>query len=158
MKRILQTIVATAVLAGTVGAVHAQNWVGLRTGYPLGVTLHYGIENAISGAIDLRVSGRIEAIGGSPRFGVGVDFLRTVSVEQPFFVYVGGGPAISVGGNAAYFEVHGLLGGEYRFTDLQLAPLGIFGELSLGAEFGTGGGGQARLPTFGAALGFNWHF
>ena len=158
MTKLLRTITVVLLLALLVGAAHAQNWAGLRTGYPLGLTVHYGIADALSPGSDLRVSGRIESIGGSPRFGIGVDVLRTVSVEQPFFVYVGGGPALSVGGGAAYFEVHGLLGGEYRLTDLELDPLGIFGEISLGAEFGTGGGGNARLPTFGAALGFNWHF
>ena len=156
MTKLLRTFLVALVLALLAGSVHGQNWLGLRTGYPLGVTVHYGIEDAISAGSDLRVSGRIAAIGGSPRFGVAVDILRTISIEQPFFVYVGGGPAISVGGGGAYFEVHGLLGGEYRFTDLDLAPLGIFGEISLGAEFSTSG--TARLPAFGAALGFNWHF
>ena len=156
MTKLLRTIVVALVLALVAGSAHAQNWLGLRTGYPLGLTAHYGIEDALAAGSDLRVSGRIEAIGGSPRFGVGVDILRTISVEQPFSVYVGGGPAISVGGGGAYVQVHGLLGGEYRFTDLDLAPLGIFGEFSLGAEFSTGG--RARVPALGAALGFNWHF
>jgi hypothetical protein len=39
----------------------------------------------------------------------------------------------------------------------ELEELGIFGELSLGAEIDMSRGG-ARLPTFGAAVGFNWHF
>lgn len=158
MLRLGRILLGILALLALTAPVYAQSWAGIRTGYPLGLTVHYGTGDALAGAFDLRVSGRIEAVGGSPRFGVAVDFLRTVSVEPPFEVYVGGGPSLSVGGGGAFFGLHGLLGGEYRFTDLQLAPLGIFGEISLGAEFSTGGGGSARLPAFGAALGINWHF
>lgn len=158
MKRIVRSILVAAILVFTLGTTHAQTWVGLRSGYPLGVTLHVGSENAVAGLVDLRVSGRVETVNGNTRVGVGLDFLRGVSVMLPIELYVGGGPSILVGGGNAYLEVHGLVGAEYRFIDIDLTALGIFAELSLGAEIATGGGGSARLPAFGAALGFNWHF
>lgn len=157
MANMLRVTVVSAIFLLVLGSVHAQTWAGLRTGYPLGVTVHVGGDNAIAGTLDLRVSGRVESVGNSPRVGVSVDFLRSVGGTAPVDIYAGGGPSLSVGGGAAFFEVHGLLGGEYRFTDIELEELGIFGELSLGAEIDMSRGG-ARLPTFGAAVGFNWHF
>lgn len=38
MKRIGSLIIIALVLS----TVQAQSWFGLRSGYPLGVTLHYG--------------------------------------------------------------------------------------------------------------------
>lgn len=151
------SVVCLSVLGLLLGSAHAQTWAGLRTGYPLGVTVHVGSENAIAGTLDLRVSGRVESVDNAPRVGVSVDFMRSVGGTAPVDVYAGGGPSLSVGGGAAFFEVHGLLGGEYRFADIELEELGIFGELSLGAEIDMRRGG-ARLPTFGAAVGLNWHF
>lgn len=138
------------------GSAQAQNWFGLRTGYPLGVTLHYGIENGLSSGFDLRVSANLRVYGDEVNFGIGADALNTVALEGPFEVYVGGGPALDFGGGGALFDVHGLVGGEFRFVDLGLAPLGIFAELSLGA--GIGLGRPSRIPTFGGGIGFNWHF
>ena len=140
------------------GTTHAQTWFGLRTGYPLGVTLHVGAEDAVADVVDLRISGRFASIDGNARVGVAVDFLQTVSPGLPALIYVGGGPAISVGAGATYLDLHGLVGAEYRLVDVDLTALGLFAELSLGAEFSTSGSGNARFPAVGAALGFNWHF
>lgn len=136
----------------------AQNWFGLRSGYPLGVTLHYGVDDALSNGFDLRVSGRITASGGSARIGIGVDAMTTVAVEGPFSVYVGAGPALEFGNGGAWLDIHALAGGEIRFVDFGLEPLGLFVEATLGGAFGLGSGSQAQIPTFGAALGVNYHF
>lgn len=147
----------TAILL-TIGSANAQSWFGVRSGYPLGVTLHYGMQNVLSNGFDLRVSGRVTAGGGSARFGVGVDAMTTVAREGPFSVYLGAGPAIEFGNGGAWLDVHALFGGEFRFSDLGLAPLGLFLEATLGGSFGLGNGAPAQVPTFGAALGVNYHF
>jgi len=154
----LISVVAALVLFAVASNASAQNWFGVRSGYPLGVTLHYGISNALSNGFDLRVSGRITAHGGAARFGLGVDALGTVAQEGPFTVYLGAGPAIEFGNGGAWLDIHALAGGEFRFVDLGLAPLGLFIEATLGGSFGLGSGATAQIPTFGAALGFNYHF
>lgn len=136
----------------------AQNWFGVRSGYPLGVTLHYGIDDALSNGFDLRVSGRVTASGGAARFGIGVDAMTTVANEGPFSVYLGAGPALEFGNGGAWLDIHALGGGEFRFVDFGLDQLGLFIEATLGGSFGLGAGSAAQIPTFGAALGVNWHF
>ncbi len=159
LRSIRLVVLAAAFLVLTVASsASAQNWFGVRSGYPLGVTLHYGIDNALSNGFDLRVSGRITAHGGSARFGIGVDAMTTVAQEGPFSVYIGAGPAIEFGSGGAWLDIHALAGGEFRFVDFGLAPLGLFIEATLGGSFGLGSGATAQIPTFGAALGFNYHF
>lgn len=153
MKRTITLLVF--LLAFTLGSAQAQNWFGVRTGYPLGFTVHYSIEDAISPQFDLRVSANFRVYDSNVNFGVGLDALSTVSIEPPFEVYIGGGAAIDVGGPGPGLELHGLAGGEFRFTDAGLDPLGIFGEVTLGVGFG---GGRPFGPRFGGALGINWHF
>ena len=152
MKRWL--ILIAVVLMGISQA--EDNWFGVRSGYPLGVTLHYGIENALSNGFDLRISANLRARGSSVDFGIGVDGLNTVQVERPFEVYLGGGPAIDFGGGGALIDVHGLVGGEFRLYDVGINPLGIFAELSLGAAIGLGR--SSVIPSFGGGVGVNWHF
>lgn len=154
----LPLIVCAALLFALLGNANAQNWFGVRSGYPLGVTLHYGVANALSNGFDLRVSGRVTSWGGGVRVGIGVDAMGTVAREGPFSLYLGAGPAIDFGGGGAWLDVHVLAGGEFRFVDFGLTPLGIFVEMTLGASFGLGSGATAQIPTFGAALGFNYHF
>lgn len=154
----LMALVAALVVFIAASNASAQNWFGVRSGYPLGVTLHYGIDNALANGFDLRVSGRVTAHGGSARFGIGVDAMRTVAFEGPFSVYLGAGPALEFGNGGAWLDIHALAGGEFRFVDFGLAPLGLFIEATLGGSFGLGSGATAQVPTFGAALGFNYHF
>ena len=152
MTRLMLIFAALAVLA--LGTANGQgNWFGLRSGYPLGVTLHYGMANAFSPGVDMRISANLRIRGGDVSFGVGVDALSVVMVEGPFEVYVGGGPSLDFGGRGALFGVHGLAGGEFRFRDLNLEQLGIFIELALGAAIGIGR--PSIIPTFGGAVGFN---
>lgn len=131
-----------------------NNWLGLRSGYPLGLSLHYGVANGFSSGVDLRVSVNIQVFNRITRFGLGVDALNTFYRERPFSAYFGGGAAANFGGPGPLFGLSALLGGEFRFTDLGLDPLGIFAEARVGAEIGKGG----RIPAFGAAIGFNYHF
>lgn len=152
-------LIAGAMLLLTLFAnASAQNWFGVRSGYPLGVTIHYGIDDALSNGFDLRVSGRITASGGAARIGIGVDAMTTVAAEGPFSVYIGAGPALEFGNGGAWLDIHALGGGEFRFVDFGLEPLGLFIEATLGGAFGLGAGSAAEIPTFGAALGVNYHF
>lgn len=154
MKRFLVLTATLLVLA--FGAAQAQSWIGLRTGYPLGVTVHYGINNGLSSGLDLRVSANLHVYGKNVNFGVGVDGLHDVYLRRPFTVYVGAGPALDFGGGSALLDIHGLLGGEFRLSEVNLDPLGIFAEVELGA--GIGIHRPSVIPTFGGAIGFNYHF
>ena len=131
------------------------NWVGIRSGFPLGVTIHYGVENGLSNGFDWRLSGNIRDRGSGVEFGIGFDAMNTVAVSRPIEVYLGGGAALDFG-NGALLDIHGLLGSELRFTDLGLDPLGLFLEVSLGAGFGFGR--SNRIPSLTAAFGANFHF
>ena len=155
--RTLRFVLLSLVLSG-LGAAAAQDaYIGLRTGYPLGGTLHYG--TSMSGATDARFSLRVASVGGSVRRGLGVDVLTPFVSDGPLTGYFGAGPAIEFGEDDAVLDVHGLLGGEFRFSEAGLSALGLFVEGSLGARIGLGGAGSAtQLPAAGAALGVNWHF
>lgn len=155
MTHTRRTLVTLAVLA-LVAAASAQNWVGVRSGYPLGLTVHYGVADALGVGTDVRVSARVTATPSGAAFGVGLDALLNVAAEGPFTAYVGAGPALEVGGGVL-LDVHGLVGGAFRFVDLGLAPLSVFVEAQLGASLSLSGG-TARIPTFGAAVGFDWDF
>lgn len=155
MKRLFSIAIISLLLL--LASAQAQgNWFGVRSGYPLGATLHYGIDNALANGFDLRVGLNLSARGNSFDIGLGVDALNTVYTERPFEVYVGGGLALDFGGGGTLLDAHGLAGGEFRFTDLGLSPLGLFAELSLGAAVGIGR--KSLIPSFGGGLGINWHF
>ncbi|TVR91586.1 MAG: hypothetical protein EA416_09235 [Trueperaceae bacterium] len=139
------------------GNAAAQDWFGVRSGYPLGVTLHYGVGNALGNGADLRISGRLVASSGGVRFGLAADALLNVFVDGPIDAYVGAGPSIEFGPGRADLGVQGLVGGQFRFAQVGLPQLGVFAEGSVGASLSLSGG-SARIPTFGAALGFNWFF
>jgi hypothetical protein len=155
MRHTRLALVLTALLL--IGAASAQNWFGVRSGYPLGATLHYGMSNALSRGADLRISGRLVSSGGNVAFGVGADAMLNVFADGPVTAYVGGGPALEFGAGRADLGVQGLVGGQFRFAQVGLAPLGVFLEGSVGGSISLSGG-TARIPTFGAALGFNWYF
>jgi len=150
----LALVLAALLIAGTASA---QNWFGVRSGFPLGVTLHYGMANALANGADLRISGRVVTSGTSTSFGVGADALWRVYAGGPVRAYVGAGPTLGFGPGSADLGVQALVGGEFRFRDFGLPRLGMFLEGSAGASISLAGG-SARIPTFGAALGFNWWF
>jgi hypothetical protein len=69
MKHSFVLMVATLLFTS---AQARQNWLGLRTGYPLGLTVHYGIENALDNGFDLRISGNVRAYGSNVEVGIGI--------------------------------------------------------------------------------------
>jgi len=89
--------------------------------------------------------------------GVAFDALSTIERDGPLSVYIGAGPALEIGADDLIVEVHALVGGEFRFTEFELDPLGVFVEGSLGGQVNLAGG-DADVPSVGAALGVNWHF
>lgn len=155
--RILAVLVAAALASGLSAASAQGNWFGVRSGYPLGVTLHYGIANALSNGYDLRISGKLVVDSSGSRFGLGLDGMHTFAEAAPFYAYLGAGPSMEFGSGTALLDLHALLGGEFRFSDFGLPQLGLFAEGTLGATIGLSGA-SSRFPTFGAALGVNWHF
>jgi hypothetical protein len=153
MKRFLGLTIALLLFTS---AQAQQNWFGVRTGYPLGITLHYGIENGLDNGFDLRISGNLRAYGNSVEVGIGLDGMNDIIQDGPLSVYIGGGPALDFGGGGALLDLHGLVGAEFRLSGAGLNSLGFFVEGSLGASIGLGR--DSRVPSGGAAVGFNWHF
>jgi hypothetical protein len=154
MRQLRLAVILVFALAG---AASAQNWFGVRSGYPLGVTLHYGMGGALANGADLRVSGRVGSSGGAVRIGIGIDGLVNVFADGPVTAYVGAGPALEFGAGRADLGLQGLVGGQLRLVEVGLPQLGVFVEASLGGTLSLAGG-STRIPTFGAALGFNWYF
>jgi hypothetical protein len=115
-----------------------ENWFGVRTGYPLGITLHYGIENGLDNGFDLRISGNLRAYGNKVEVGIGIDGMNDIIQDGPFSLYLGGGPSLDFGGGGALLGLHGLVGGEIRLSGAGLGSFGIFVEGSLGASIGLG--------------------
>jgi hypothetical protein len=153
MKHFLGLVVALFLFT----SVQAQeNWFGVRTGYPLGITLHYGIENGLDNGFDLRISGNLRAYGNNVEVGIGIDGMNDIIQDGPLSIYLGGGPALDFGGGGALLDLHGLIGGEFRLSGAGLGSFGIFVEGTLGASIGLGR--DSRIPSGGAAVGFNWHF
>lgn len=158
LKARLALTVAALLLASGIATANAQgNWVGIRSGYPLGVTIHYGMKNALGNGADLRISGRVVVHNNVANFGLGLDAMHDVLVKSPFSVYVGAGPAFETGSNGTWIDVHGLAGSEFRFVDVGVPQLGIFLEGTLGALINVSGG-SSEIPSAGLALGVNWHF
>ena len=140
------------------GVAQAQgSWAGIRSGYPFGVSAHYGIVDGLDTGTDLRITARAYARGGEASIGVGLDALRTIAVEAPFEVYVGGGPAVGIRGSGDFFvNAHGLVGGEFRFSDVDLPQLGVFVEAAAGLTIQSNA--PVTFPDLDASVGFNWHF
>ena len=133
----------------------STQWVGISSGYPLGVVFHYGIEDLLSEDLDLRINVSAIALGGGFSVVGGADALYNLDVDldAPVGVYAGGGlnVGLSLGGGSAgfAFSARVLGGAEYMITD----EFGAFGELRVGlGSFG----GFTFIPSL--ALGVNYHF
>ncbi len=132
-------------------------WFGVSSGFPLGLNLHYGLNDIIVTNLDLRANGTFFAGSLSPLqtvLGLGLDGLYNLdNPDSPnLAVYLGGGLGAvvllgKINGNFG-LDVHGLAGAEYRF-----GGYGVFGEVNVGTGF-------ASTYALGAALriGFNYHF
>jgi hypothetical protein len=153
MKHLFGLVIALALVTS---AQAQENWFGVRTGYPLGITLHYGIENGLDNGFDLRISGNLRAYGNSVEVGIGIDGMNNIIQDGPLSIYIGGGPALDFGGGGGLLDLHGLVGAEFRLSGAGLNSFGFFVEGSLGASIGLGR--DSRVPSGGAAVGFNWHF
>ena len=153
-------VTASIAQVPTTTANSSQDWIGIRGGYPLGVTLHYGIANGFGNGVDLRISGRAVVRENTTQFGVGFDALRVTTVVDPVYIYIGGGPAFDFGRNDTRIDIHGLLGAELRFFQVALSQFGIFAEFSLGGVFKIDNDRQTSvlIPEPGIAVGFNYRF
>jgi hypothetical protein len=163
LHKLRLSLIAALSLA-LLGCASAESWVGIRTGYPLGLSLLYGMEDGLGSGTDFRVSFNAylrEQTGNQLYVGLGLDVFTALQEKRPFSLYAGGGVSADIGPNvfnesSALIDVHGLLGGEFRLYDLELEQFGVFAELTLGAGFGVYR--NSVLPTFGGAVGFNYHF
>lgn len=178
MRKLL--VIAASIFLLTAGAAFAQDedtvdiapdgdtWIGASTGYPFGLTVHYGLGDALGDGVDLRFNGRFNFSGGLTEstigFNVGADALFNIPVDaEDIQVYVGAGPSLGFalttytagidGGSLGGFALgaQGVAGAEY-FVDPQI---GIFGELRVGFAYVTGFNFDFA-PTL--ALGANYHF
>lgn len=171
MRKLL--VIAASVFLLTAGAAFAQedetaldvapdgdSWVGASTGYPLGLTAHYGLGDALGDGIDLRFNGKFYFLGvpGISTFSgtVGADALFNIPVDaDDLSVYAGAGPSVGfttgnlIGGLS--LGAQGLAGAEYLVTE----EIGLFGEFRLGVGFVTG---SPIYPDLNFAFGANYHF
>lgn len=179
MRKLL--VIAASIFVLTMGAAFAQDddtaldvapdgdtWVGASTGYPFGLTAHYGLGNALGDGIDLRFNGQFSFAGSfgysAIGFNLGADALFNIPVEaDDVKVYAGAGPKLGFilastnlgigGASAGGFQLgaQGLAGAEYLVTD----DIGVFGELRVGLSYLSGFGIGFDPALF---LGANYHF
>ncbi len=179
MRKLL--VIAASIFLLTTGAAFAQNddtaldvapdgdtWVGASTGYPFGLTAHYGLGDALGDGVDLRFNGQFAFAGGLTEstigFNVGADALFNIPVDaEDIKVYAGAGPSLGFalttynagvgGGSLGGFALgaQGLAGAEYLVTE----EIGLFGELRVGFRYVTGFN-FTFAPTL--SLGANYHF
>ncbi len=175
MRKLLVTIVSVFLLSA--GAAFAQDedtidvapdgdtWVGVSSGYPLGLTAHYGLGDALGDGVDLRFNGRFTFASAVTAtafgFNVGADALFAIPIDaDDLSVYAGAGPnlgfvsATTVSGASAggvSIGAQALVGTEYDISD----DIGVFGEFRLGFAYVTSLNFAAD-PTF--AFGANYHF
>src|SRR5690554_4245398 len=130
MRKFLITLLAVVTLGA--GSAFAQSgmWAGVSTGYPFGVTVHFGMEDLLGPNLDLRASatGAFWGAFGASVVSVlvngdvlyGLDLGGDVNLNT----YVGGGVGIgfvSASGTGAsastmLWNVRGLFGAEYLLT------------------------------------------
>jgi hypothetical protein len=141
--------------------IQGRSWFGLKTGYinssyPIGISVHFGVQNPNS--LDLRVSGSLHRRSGATAFGFGVDALRDFTESFPLSVYGGAGGQIFFEGSSFLFDVHGLIGTEYRLAETDLEELGLFLEIHIGAALATGAIPQPGIPVASVLVGVNIYF
>ena len=177
MRKVLIAVVGALLLTGVAFAQdedtvdvapNGDTWLGASTGYPFGLTAHYGLGDALGDGVDLRFNGRFafsgDLVSSTIGFNLGADALFAIPVDSDeVHVYAGAGPSLGfaattynagvTGGNLGGFVVgaQGLAGAEYLLTD----QIGLFGELRVGFTYVTGIN-FAFAPTL--ALGANYHF
>lgn len=138
-----------------------QSWFGLKTGYinssyPFGLSVHFGVKNQNS--FDLRVSGSLQRRADNTALGFGVDTLRPFTVSFPLSVYGGAGGQIFFEAQSFLFDLHGLIGTEYRLANTDLEELGLFMEIHLGTALAIGDIPQPGIPVASVLFGVNVYF
>jgi len=133
-------------------------WFGVSTGFPLGLTMHYGLDSIITKDLDLRFNGTLIAGSLDPIqmiLGIGADALYNFdNPSDPLLnIYIGGGlgAVVYIGAQSGVpfnIDIHGVGGAEYRINEY-----GIFGEVNIGNAFATNFGLGAALR-----IGLNYHF
>ena len=141
--------------------IQGRSWFGLKTGYvnssyPFGLSVHFGVQNPNS--LDLRVSGSLQRRSGATAFGFGVDTMRAFTDSFPLSVYGGAGGQIFFESSSFLFDVHGLIGTEYRLANADLEELGLFLEIHIGAALATGEIPQPGVPVASVLFGVNIYF
>jgi hypothetical protein len=138
-----------------------NSWFGLKTGYinssyPFGFSVHFGVQNANS--FDLRVSGSLQRRSDNTALGFGVDALRPFTESFPLSVYGGAGGQIFFESSSFLFDIHGIIGTEYRLANTDLEELGLFMEIHIGAALATGEIPQPGIPVASVLVGVNIYF
>ena len=138
-----------------------QSWFGLKTGYinssyPFGFSVHFGVKNQNS--FDLRVSGSLQRRADNTALGFGVDALRPFTQSFPLSVYGGAGGQIFFESQSFLFDIHGIIGTEYRLAQSDLEELGLFMEIHIGAALATGYIPQPGIPVASVLVGVNIYF
>jgi hypothetical protein len=141
--------------------IQGNSWFGFKTGYinssyPFGFSVHFGVKNPNS--LDLRVSGSLQRRSEATALGFGVDTLRSFTDSFPLSVYGGAGGQIFFEGSSFLFDIHGLIGTEYRLAEADLEELGIFFEIHIGAALATGDIPQPGIPVASVLFGVNIYF
>jgi len=144
---------------------YASSWFGVRTGYPLNISTHYGLENIMFTGINLRASASISqrqafmdyySGNKSPNsFGIGLDGLLKVAESKPINIYLGAGATINFIDAKTISDLHLLAGLEFRPNVPILNQLGIFTEAS--AAYGLVNISEKSFQQLSWTLGVNWH-
>ena len=163
MRKLIATLLALTVLGLGSGLaqdafdddvnLEGDTWVGISTGFPFGVNLHFGFEDMIGEGIDLRANA---ALGLGSQFGLGADVLADLPIDMDnpaLGIYAGGGPNFSFVAGNAVVSLGLLVGGEFRLGDAGLPEGGIFAEVGPTLTFV-----PAFVPNANAKFGFNYHF
>ncbi len=143
----------------------ASSWFGVRSGYPLNITAHFGFENVLFTGIGLRVSANlsqrqaflnyIDNNSSSTSFGFGADALLPIIKQNPVLIYLGVGSTVSFAAAKTLTDIHGLAGLEYRPDVAILNQLGIFTEAS--AAIGAINLTEKSFQSLSWSIGVNWH-
>lgn len=142
-------------------AQSSTTFFGVKTGYvnsslPFGAALHFGVQNASGFA--LRVSGSLQPRDNGTIWGLEGDGYSPFTRSGGLSIYGGAGAKIFFRGTSFLADAHGLLGSEFRLGRANLAQLGLFLELHIGASVSVGDLAQPPIPSFSTLAGLNIYF
>jgi len=159
MKKSLLFALALATVSALSSSALADSF-GIRLGSPLGV--QYTLDNAIGRGTDLRLSGYVSPFYGVLGVGLQADALtsRPLGDNRGLSLFYGGGANLEYVGGTGFsafgLGVQGTGGISYKLD----SSISLFADLSLGANFYTGGssfyGYNGILPYYGGAVGVSF--